>query len=94
MNTQTPVPGSAMPAQSTPKILLAGAETEDIFALVVTLPPYDPSVPLHLDLHHTEGCFVLAGTMVVTHDHQTITLAQRAAVMGLQGGTLPFWDTS
>jgi quercetin dioxygenase-like cupin family protein len=72
--------------------LLTGADTEDIFALVaVTLPPYDPGVPPHLHFHHSEGCYVLAGTLAVTQGHQTITLAPGAAVKVPAGVRHTYW---
>jgi len=68
--------GDALGEPTNVRVLLTGLQTSDRFTLVEHhLPPYDSGVPHHVHPGHSEGCYVLEGTLAVTQADCTITLA-------------------
>jgi quercetin dioxygenase-like cupin family protein len=93
MNTSLSVTSTELSAQDTCTVLLSDADTAGAFALVaITLPPYDPGVPPHTHPEHSEGCYVLAGTLALTQDQRTITLTAGTAVQVPAGVTHTYWN--
>ena len=93
MNTSLSATSTKSSAQDTFSVLLSDADTAGAFALVaITLPPYDPGAPPHTHPQHTEGCYVLAGTLALTQNQRTITLTAGTAVQVPAGVTHTYWN--
>jgi hypothetical protein len=81
MNTSLSRINTELSAQIASHVLLSNVDTGGSFALVATtLPAYDPGAPPHTHPQHAEGCYVLAGTLALTHNDQTIMLTPGTAV--------------
>jgi quercetin dioxygenase-like cupin family protein len=92
MNNGKP-PAAALPTGITPTILTNIANTTDGYALVtLALPPYHLGLPSHQHPAHAEGCYVIQGTLAVTHDSKTITLHQGASILIPPGATHTYWN--
>ena|SRR5687768_13927683 len=83
MNDATPSEAAgAMPVRISSTALVTSASTSEAYALAtLTLPPYHPGMPQHQHPAHAEGCYVIRGTLAVTHDSRTITLTQGESVL-------------
>jgi quercetin dioxygenase-like cupin family protein len=93
MTTPLFVTSTESSAQDASTVLLSDVDTAGAFALVaLTLPPYDPGAPPHTHPQHTEGCYVLAGTLALTQDQRTITLTAGTAVQVAAGVTHTYWN--
>jgi quercetin dioxygenase-like cupin family protein len=93
MNTPLSISSTESPAQDMSTVLLSDVDTAGVFALAaITLPPYDPGVPPHTHPQHTEGCYVLTGTLALTQSEQTITLRAGTAVRVPAGVTHTYWN--
>jgi quercetin dioxygenase-like cupin family protein len=93
MNTPLSISSTESPAQDMSTVLLSDVDTAGVFALAaITLPPYDPGAPPHTHPEHSEGCYVLAGTLALTQDQRTITLIAGTAVQVPAGVTHTYWN--
>jgi hypothetical protein len=71
MNTPLSISSTESPTQDMSTVLLSDVDTAGTFALAaITLPPYDPGAPSHTHPQHTEGCYVLTGTLALTQSEQ------------------------
>jgi len=92
MNNGKP-PAAAVPAGITPTILTNIANATDTYALAtLALPPYHPGLPCHQHPAHAEGCYVIHGTLAVTHGSSTIILQQGASILIPPGVTHTYWN--
>lgn len=74
-------------------VIATGGETNGMYAVVaVTLPPHDPGTSLHAHQHHAEGCYVVDGTLALTHDKATIMLVGGASAFMLPGVSHAYWN--
>jgi quercetin dioxygenase-like cupin family protein len=79
------------PVPLMPAVLTSGAGGAYALATLV-LPPYHPGMPQHQHPAHVEGCYVIRGTLAVTHDSRTITLTQGASILIAPGVAHTIWN--
>jgi quercetin dioxygenase-like cupin family protein len=83
----------AEPELVTWRVLAEAGDTGEHFAVVaLTLPPHHSGVPAHTHLAHAEGCYVVAGSLAVTHDEQTVMLTPGRAVHIAAGVPHSVWN--
>lgn len=77
---------------TSPTVVAAGDSAAGYALAALTLPPFHAGVPLHRHPAHAEGCYVLAGTLAMTCDQQTITLTQGTAMRVPPGVAHTCWN--
>lgn len=93
MNSPTEATGAPRSQRGDARVLLTGAATMDAFTLIQrTLPPHPPGEPLHAHPEHSEGCYVLEGTVAVSWNDRTVTLVAGTAARIPAGARHTFWN--
>lgn len=93
MDAQTPVYDSGSADEIEPVVLSTGAETNGGYAVVaLSLPPHAGGFAPHTHPRHSEGCYVVAGTLAVTRGDETITLAQGGSILVPPGVQHRCWN--
>lgn len=81
------------PELVTRRVLAGARDTGGHFAVVMlTLPAHHPGVQLHAHPVHAEGCYVVTGTLAITHAEQTIVLTPGGAVHIAAGVPHSVWN--
>jgi quercetin dioxygenase-like cupin family protein len=74
-------------------IISANDDISSVFAAIaITLPPHDPGPPSHRHAHHTEGCYVIDGTLALTQHEYTTILTSGAAALVLPDIPHTYWN--
>jgi uncharacterized cupin superfamily protein len=81
------------PELSTWRVLADASGTDRHFAVVaLTLPPHHPGVPMHVHPAHAEGCYVVTGSLAITHADETVVLTPGGAVHIAAGVPHSLWN--
>ena len=75
------------------RVLADASDTSGHFAVVaLTLPPHHPGMPVHAHPTHAEGCYVVTGTLAITHGDETVVLTSGGVVHIAAGVPHSIWN--